>query len=212
MFKRIIVTFAFAILLSSGPVNAQHHGHSGHSAPAANAALTPAAKAFAQANAKMHRDMNVPLSGNADADFVRSMIPHHQGAVEMAEIILNFGRKPEIAKLAGEIIAAQKREIAEMTTWLEKNPSPAAQPEAAGIRAAFAAANATMHRDMTIDYSQDSEKDFMRGMIPHHEGAVAMAKILQQFGRDPELLKLAANVIRSQNDEITLMKKWLAEP
>ncbi len=82
---------------------------------------SPSSKAFAKANAKMHKDMAVPLTGNADVDFVQGMIPHHQGAIDMAKIVLEHGKDPEIRKLAEEVIAAQEGEIAMMKAWLAKN-------------------------------------------------------------------------------------------
>ena len=82
---------------------------------------SPSSKAFAEANARMHKDMAVPLTGNADVDFVQGMIPHHQGAIDMAKIVLEHGKDPEIRKLAEEVIAAQEGEIAMMKAWLTKN-------------------------------------------------------------------------------------------
>jgi uncharacterized protein (DUF305 family) len=77
--------------------------------------------AFAEANAKMHKDMMVEMTGNADVDFVRGMIPHHQGAIDMAKIELQYGKDPEIRKLAEAVIKAQEAEIAEMNAWLSEN-------------------------------------------------------------------------------------------
>lgn len=76
--------------------------------------------AFNAVNEKMHRDMAITYSGDADVDFVRGMIPHHQGAVDMAKILLAFGKDPEIRKLAEEIVKAQETEIAFMQAWLQK--------------------------------------------------------------------------------------------
>ncbi|MET3853625.1 DUF305 domain-containing protein [Rhizobium sp. OAE497] len=82
---------------------------------------SPSSHAFAEANAKMHKDMMVKMTGNADVDFVRGMIPHHQGAIDMAKIELKYGKDPEIRKLAEAVIKAQEAEIAEMNAWLSKN-------------------------------------------------------------------------------------------
>ena len=92
-----------------------------HSAHTMTGDESPATLAFMAANAKMHADMTIPFTGNADVDFIAGMIPHHQGAVEMAQIVLDHGTDPEVRKLAEGIIAAQESEIAWMTDWLKKN-------------------------------------------------------------------------------------------
>ena len=80
-----------------------------------------ASKAYAAANAKMHRDMNITFTGNSDVDFVKGMIPHHQGAIDMAKVVLAHGKDPAIRKLAEEIVKAQEAEIKMMREWLAKH-------------------------------------------------------------------------------------------
>jgi uncharacterized protein (DUF305 family) len=79
-------------------------------------------KAFKDADEKMMRDMNRPMSGDADRDFVAGMLPHHQGAVDMAQVELRYGKDPEMRRLARTIVAAQQKEIAEMQTWQRRHP------------------------------------------------------------------------------------------
>ena len=81
----------------------------------------PSSKAFAAANAKMHAAMDITFTGNADIDFVRGMIAHHQGAIDMAKVELEHGKDAELRKLAEEIIAAQEGEIRMMKDWLARN-------------------------------------------------------------------------------------------
>jgi uncharacterized protein (DUF305 family) len=218
------IVFAAIIVAASFPAAAQHQGHhgqapamppapsghSGHGAMMNRQAASPAAQAFAAANARMHKDMSITFSGNADVDFARGMIPHHQGAIDMAEIVLKFGKDAEVAKLARNIIAAQQAEIAQMQAWIARNGSLPAGPDAASSTKAYGEVNASMHAAMTMAFTSNPDVDFLKGMIPHHEGAVAMAKVLLQFGKDAELRKLGEDVVRTQTEEIALMKAWLA--
>ncbi|RCS25162.1 DUF305 domain-containing protein [Phyllobacterium salinisoli] len=81
----------------------------------------PSSKAFAEANARMHKGMDIMFTGNADVDFVRGMIAHHQGAIDMARIELEYGKDSSLRKLAEDIIKAQEAEIETMKAWLAKN-------------------------------------------------------------------------------------------
>ena len=73
---------------------------------------------YAAANAAMHEAMAIEYSGDPDVDFARAMIPHHEGAIDMAEVLLANGKDPTLRQLAEEIISAQEREIAVLEQWL----------------------------------------------------------------------------------------------
>src|SRR3954453_23864867 len=93
--------FVFSIALASVPAlasaQAMHQGgHSGHAMPHAPTNESAAAKGYREANAQMHKAMDIPLTNDADADFVRSMIPHHQGAIDMAKVALQYAKDEQV--------------------------------------------------------------------------------------------------------------------
>ena len=116
----IALASAIAVLPTLAAAQGAHGGHSGHSAPAQTAQTpgTPATQGYRQANEKMHKDMDIAFSGNADVDFVRSMIPHHEGAIDMAKVALQHAKDEQVRKWAEDVIREQEREIAEMKAWL----------------------------------------------------------------------------------------------
>ena len=78
---------------------------------------TQAERDFARVNETMMKDMGVKPTGDTDRDFVDMMLPHHQGAVDMAKVELRYGTDPVLRKMAADIVTAQEAEIAEMNAW-----------------------------------------------------------------------------------------------
>lgn len=116
----IRILMAAAVLMAlPGLAMAQTGGHQGHGTPA-RAADTASTRALKAATDKMHRDMDIRYTGDADRDFVAGMIAHHQGAIDVARAVLQHGKDPEIRKLAQDLIDAQEKEIAQMKAWQGK--------------------------------------------------------------------------------------------
>jgi uncharacterized protein (DUF305 family) len=86
-----------------------------------NPSDSPSTKAFKEAGMKMMKNMEVTFTGNTDVDFVRAMMPHHQGAIDMAKVELAHGKNPDMRKMAQKIIRDQEKEISQMQAWLKKN-------------------------------------------------------------------------------------------
>lgn len=122
--KRAIGMCVVAGVLVAPSVIAQENDHDGshgdHSAAADSHGNNPAVAAYQAASDRMHEDMAMAFTGNPDIDFAQGMIPHHEGAIAMAEIVLEYGEDEEIRQLAEEIIAAQESEIAFLKEWLKR--------------------------------------------------------------------------------------------
>ncbi len=118
---RMVRQAVAALLLASGVATAQTPPMA---MPPSNTAGSPATAAYKHAMETMMSGMDVPYSGNPDRDFVVGMLPHHQGAIDMAKIELQHGRDPALRRLARDIIASQAKEQAFMRRWLARHPVP----------------------------------------------------------------------------------------
>ncbi|MEG3929273.1 DUF305 domain-containing protein [Microcoleus sp. D3_18a_C4] len=166
----------------------------------------------------MNHDMSMDL-GPADADydlrFIDGMTVHHQGAVKMAQDVLKQSKRPEMKKLATDIIAAQNREINQMKewrkTWYPKASSTPMAYQAPMGRMMAMTPEQMHHMMMSMDLgAADDQFDlrFINAMIPHHEGALVMAQDALKKSKRPEMKKLSQEILTSQKQEIEQMKQW----
>ena len=150
----------------------------------------------------MHRDKP---TGNIDADFANMMIAHHQGAVDMSQLLLEKGTDPELKKFAQKAIADQNTEIALMKKYAAKTTN---FPKNKEFEQALNQSMAAMMNSDTKVYN-DVDKDYAAQMIPHHQSAVDMAKVYQKFGKEKELLNLSDMIVQHQTSEIAQLQAWL---
>lgn len=149
--------------------------------------------------------------GDLDLAFIDSMIPHHEGAVEMARLALEQAEHQEIKDLATAIISAQQREIDEMRAWRDAwfpgAPASGGMPGMAGMPGMLMS-----HEDMhMLETAEPFDEAFIDMMIVHHQAAIAMAERLLETTERPELTTLAQAIITAQRAEIEQMERWRAE-
>lgn len=112
----IMLAFAFnAVAQSEGEHD--HHSMSMNSAPSSSD--NAPTREYKQAMQRMHEGMDITYTGDPDKDFAAGMIPHHQGAIDMAYTQLKYGKDPALKRLAKSIIVAQKKEIRFMQDWYQ---------------------------------------------------------------------------------------------
>ncbi len=107
---------------AQGPAPMPGMDHGGqHTMPGSATVDGPATREFRAVDAQMHRDMGIRYTGDVDVDFVRGMIPHHEGAIGMARVALRHSKDPAIRKLAEDIVKAQGVEITQMQDFLKRH-------------------------------------------------------------------------------------------
>lgn len=155
----------------------------------------------------------------ADVVFVQGMVPHHEQAVEMADIALGKAKNPQVKDLASRIKAAQGPEIELMRGWLADWNEPIASKSkmgdgtmshgSSGGKMSEGMMTESGMRDLKASSGDDFDKLFLQGMLEHHKGAVAMAKIELGEGKFPKAKELAQKIVQSQQLEITEMEELL---
>ncbi len=158
--------------------------------------------------AAVSREMVMPNGKYSDKAFIDAMVPHHEGAVEMAEVALEKAEHPEIRNVAEDIVSSQRAEIRTFGEIRERE---------------YGSAESTMEmdeRDMRAMGMSDPkelakadpfDKAFIDDMIPHHESAIAMAEVAREKTDDPEIRAIAEDIVTAQEREIAQMEEWREE-
>lgn len=147
-------------------------------------------------------------SGNgntADSMFVNGMIPHHQAAVDMAELAQKKAQHEEVKQLTDNIISSQNAEIKQMMAMQNDLPKTSRMGMSQSDMRA-------MNSDVDeLKSASNFDKAFLLAMIPHHQMAVTMSQAVIRNGSSAEVEQLAKNIITAQQKEIKEMTAWLAE-
>ncbi len=153
----------------------------------------------------MAREMVMENGKYSDKAFIDAMVPHHQGAVEMAEVALQNAKHERIKQLSRNIISTQRDEIEELKAIKEQEFGTSEVPmdmsaqdmQMMGMTDPDALAN-----------REPFDKAFIDAMIPHHQSAIEMAQVAYRQSNNPEIKTLAEGIVEAQTQEITQMKGW----
>ncbi|GAA4336755.1 DUF305 domain-containing protein [Flaviaesturariibacter amylovorans] len=157
--------------------------------------------------ANMEQMKAMPSTGNPDNDFAGLMKIHHMGAIEMAQLELAQGTDSEVKAMAQKMLDAQQGEVAQLNSFLSGHSAHG------GGEAFYKEVTAGMgNMKMDMDHSGSVDKQFVQMMIPHHLGAIDMAKAYLKSGAHEAQLKTMANkIISDQQKEIQDLQGWLAK-
>jgi uncharacterized protein (DUF305 family) len=148
---------------------------------------------------------SVKQTGNADYDFASMMIPHHEGAIIMAQSVVEEGKDIALINFSNKVITAQKEEVGRLQTYLKtasQNPSANAEK----FKSALDNSMGPMMAGMKVaKLTGEIDHDFVVLMIPHHQSAVDMAKAYLPYSNNNELRVMAQEIIKAQEEEI----RWL---
>ena len=155
-----------------------------------------------------------------DQQFIDMMVPHHQGAVAMAEIARQRGEHPEIKQMAEAILSSQSEEIAQMKGWRQswfgsdQTPSMDQMPMVPGMGGGHAGHGGSGTMNMAADVEalraapEPFDRAFIDAMIPHHQSAIEAAQAAQTRAQRAEIKQLAHAIIDAQQREIEQMIHW----
>lgn len=148
-------------------------------------------------------------ASRVDAMFVSAMIPHHEDAVEMSKTALERSRRPEIRALARDIIASQNAEIASMRAMKDDLGADHGMMDDMGSMMGMSDAMMGMSGDpKALERADPFDRAFLDMMIPHHEGAIRMTRMLLRRGESPELQRMGRAIVTAQRREISQMRAW----
>ena len=166
---------------------------------------------FSVAETKMHEAMMAATGADAGETWARKMIPHHQGALDMSQIVLRDTQDADIRRMAQKTVEMQTRDIAELRRWLETRAGAAAgaAPPASGAEPPFAAAEARMNDAMMSAMGANTDQTWVRKMIAHHQGALEMSQVVLRESQDAAIRRMAQKTIEMQTADIAEMRAWL---
>lgn len=157
---------------------------------------------------------NTQTINGIDRHFIEQMIPHHEGAIDMATLALEKAKRPEIKALAQAIVSAQESENQQMKSWYKDWFGKDVPKDSAMMGGMMSQGGMHMggSEDLTaLRNAQNFDKAFIEQMIPHHQMAIMMANMLESGSNQPEMQQLAKNIINSQAQEIQQMQGWYQE-
>lgn len=146
---------------------------------------------------------------SADAEFILQMIPHHQGAISMARYEITHGKNFTMIQLAKSILAEQSSELLQMELWLNQHASKGGSLPSAVVDGFNQCMETMMAQMPPAGKLTNTDYAFAAVMLPHHQAAVDMAKVLLKHGQDVQAVAFAKSLISNEQIEIEQMSAYI---
>ena len=161
----------------------------------------------------MDKMKSMKMTGDADHDFTMIMAEHHQGSIDMSEIIVKSGKDQKIKGMAKSILGKQPREQQQLRSHSKSDSQHAAHDTEKTGSNAFASemkqVMSEMESSMNMKMTNDLDHDYATMMIPHHQSAIEMSDAILKHGKDQEIKGIAEKIKSDSQKEITELKAWL---
>ena len=154
----------------------------------------------------MARQMVMENGKYSDKAFIDAMVPHHQGAIEMARVALKNAEHAEIKELSQNIISSQQAEIEELKAIMKEEFGTSNVPME--MSPEQLRSMGMMMDPQELANREPFDKAFIDAMIPHHQSAIEMAEVAYEKSKNPRIKELAENIMSAQKREIEQMKQW----
>jgi uncharacterized protein (DUF305 family) len=153
----------------------------------------------------MAREMVMENGKYSDKAFIDAMVPHHEGAVDMAEVALNNAENEQIKQLAEDIVSAQEAEIEKLKSIKQQGFGTSEVPMEMSAQEMKAMG---MTDPEELANKDPFDKAFIDAMIPHHRSAIEMASVALRESDNAQIKEIARAIVDAQETEIAQMQRW----
>ena len=199
-----LASAALAVLLASCGSGRDSDEPPAGAATSAIGAMNDADNPFATSEMEMKDKMMAAVGANVSDTWAKQMIEHHRGAIAMSKAVLTLNPTANVRTMAQQTISKQGKEVEELSKMLSTSPADPASLEP------YRSANMTMHDEMMAAKGADASATYLRKMVAHHRGAVALSDVVLAKGSDAKIRAFAQKTKTDQMKEAAMIESMLA--
>ena len=203
--KQLFTSAALALLLASCGSGPDADEAPAGVASSATSTMNDPDNPFATSEMAMNDKMMAAVGANVSDTWAKQMIEHHRGAIAMSEVVLTLNPTTDVRTMAQQTISKQGKEIEQLTKMLSTSPADPASLEP------YRSANMTMHDGMMAAKGADASETYLRKMLAHHEGAIAMSDVALKNGVTGAIKQQVEKTRADQQNEVEMVKSMMGK-